>query len=70
MRSKNVGQCRAIRYNISNYTIAKYCSDKNDVESGIYEIKQIISEYEKINHKVPSFLYYRFHKLILKLNSC
>ncbi len=52
----------------SNYTIAKYCSDINDCEAGIHEIRQNILYYELFNKKVPTTFYLRLSKLINKLS--
>lgn len=48
---------------LSTYTIAAYCSDTTDVQSGIDEIREVITYCNNHNKPVPSYFYSRLHKL-------
>lgn len=47
---------------LSNYTIAKNCTDVSDVDMGIVEIRKAI----KAGTKTPSWVYQRYEKLCKK----
>ena len=52
------------RYKVlSAYTIAKNCSDMNDVIFGINEVNQRIDQLQKSDKKVPPTFFIRLFKL-------
>lgn len=57
-----------MKINLTAYTIAKNCSDINDIISGIREINESIELYITVGKTVPTFWYIRLNKLNCKLN--
>lgn len=49
---------------LSKYTIVKNCTDLQDIQVGISEIKSIIDSNNA--HNVPQWIYQRYYKLVAK----
>jgi hypothetical protein len=52
---------------LSDYTIARYCTDIVDIIYGIDEIEEKISQRHRVNKRVPYYFYTRLSKLKEKL---